>query len=67
MEMIGEMVAKSGLSYLAQRPEAVLQHRALSREIKSQYIVLNRIGEDMQQALMSVRMLPRGAVFPQCS
>lgn len=37
--------------------------RELAREIKNQYAVINRIAEDMQHAIMQVRMLPVGTVF----
>jgi two-component system chemotaxis sensor kinase CheA len=64
MELIGEMVvAKNSLPYLAQRAEEVFQQRELAREIKAQYAVINRIAEDLQHAVMQVRMLPVGAVF----
>lgn len=64
MDLIGEMVvAKNALPYLAQRAEDVFQQRELAREIKAQYAVINRIAEDMQHAIMQVRMLPVGAVF----
>ncbi len=64
MELVGEMVvAKNSLPYLAQRAEGVFQQRELAREIKAQYAVINRIAEDMQHAVMQVRMLPVGAVF----
>jgi len=64
MDLIGEMVvAKNSLPYLAQRAEEVFHQRELAREIKAQYAVINRIAEDMQHAVMQVRMLPVGAVF----
>ena len=64
MELIGEMVvAKNSLPYLAQRAEEVFQQRELAREIKAQYAVINRIADDLQHAIMQVRMLPVGAVF----
>ncbi len=64
MELTGEMVvAKNSLPYLAKRAEEVFHQRELAREIKAQYAVINRIAEDMQQAVMQVRMLPVGAVF----
>jgi two-component system, chemotaxis family, sensor kinase CheA len=64
MDLIGEMVvAKNSLPYLAERAEEVFGQRELSREIKAQYTVINRIAEDMQHAIMQVRMLPVGAVF----
>jgi two-component system chemotaxis sensor kinase CheA len=64
MDLIGEMVvAKNSLSYLADRAEEVFGQRELSREIKAQYAVINRIAEDMQHGIMQVRMLPVGTVF----
>lgn len=64
MDLIGEMVvAKNGLPYLAQRAEEQFGQRALAREIKAQYSVVNRIAEDMQRAIMEVRMLPVGTIF----
>jgi two-component system chemotaxis sensor kinase CheA len=41
----------------------VFNQRELAREIKAQYAVINRIAEDMQHAIMQVRMLPVGTVF----
>ncbi len=64
MELIGEMVvAKNALPYLAQRAETVYHQRELAREIKAQQAVISRIAEDMQRAIMQVRMQPVGAVF----
>lgn len=64
MDLIGEMVvAKNALPYLAQRAEEVFQQRELAREIKTQYSVINRIAEDMQHAVLQVRMLPVGTIF----
>lgn len=64
MDLIGEMVvAKNALPYLAQRAETHFGQRELAREIKNQYAVINRIAEDMQHAIMQVRMLPVGTVF----
>jgi two-component system chemotaxis sensor kinase CheA len=37
--------------------------RELSREIKAQYAVINRIAEEMQDAIMQVRMMPVSFVF----
>ncbi len=64
MNLIGEMVvAKNALPYLAGRAEEVFGVRELSREIKSQYSVINRIAEEMQDAIMQVRLLPVSFVF----
>ncbi len=68
MELIGEMVvAKNSLPYLAQRAEVHFKQRDLAREIKTQYAVINRIAEDMQHAIMQVRMLPVGTIFQRFS
>jgi two-component system chemotaxis sensor kinase CheA len=64
MSLIGEMVvAKNGLPFLASRAETVFGVRELSREIKTQYSVINRIAEEMQDAIMQVRMMPVSGVF----
>ena len=64
MNLIGEMVvAKNALPYLAARAEERYGVRELSREIKAQYGVINRIAEEMQDAIMQVRMLPVSFVF----
>ncbi|TRL38172.1 chemotaxis protein CheA [Rhizobium straminoryzae] len=64
MELIGEMVvAKNGLPYIAERAEQIYGARELSREIKSQYTVINRIVEELHHGVMQVRMMPVGSVF----
>lgn len=64
MNLIGEMiVAKNALPYLAARAEEVFGVRDLSREIKGQYGTLNRIADEMQDAIMQVRLLPVSFVF----
>lgn len=64
MNLIGEMVvAKNSLPYLANRAENQYGVRELSREIKTQYAVINRIAEEMQDAIMQVRMMPVSFVF----
>ena len=64
MNLIGEMVvAKNGLPFLAGRAETIYGVRELSREIKTQYAVINRIAEEMQDAIMQVRMMPVSGVF----
>ena len=64
MNLIGEMVvAKNAIPYLANRAETVFGVRELSREIKAQYAVINRISEEMQDAIMQVRMMPVSFVF----
>jgi two-component system chemotaxis sensor kinase CheA len=64
MNLIGEMVvAKNGLPYLAARAESEFGVRELAREIKAQYAVINRIADDMQDAIMQVRMMPVSFIF----
>ncbi len=64
MNLIGEMVvAKNTLPYLAVRAENVFDVRDLAREIKAQYAVINRIAEEMQDAIMQVRMMPVSFIF----
>jgi two-component system chemotaxis sensor kinase CheA len=64
MNLIGEMVvARNGLPYLAGRAENQYGVRELAREIKAQHAVINRIVEDMQDAIMQVRMTPVSFVF----
>lgn len=64
VNLVGEMVvAKNALPYLAQRAEADYACRELARDIKSQYVVINRIAEEMQDAVLQVRMLPVSSVL----
>lgn len=59
MNLIGEIVvAKNGLPYLAERAENQYGQREMAREIKAQYAVINRIAEDLHDAIMQVRMMP---------
>jgi two-component system chemotaxis sensor kinase CheA len=64
MNLIGELVVeKNALPYLAQRAETQYGVRELSREIKGQYSVINRIADEMQDAIMQVRMMAVSFVF----
>jgi two-component system chemotaxis sensor kinase CheA len=64
MNLIGELVvSKNALPYLAERAEAQYGVRELSREIKSEYAVINRIADEMQGAIMQVRMMAVSFVF----
>jgi two-component system chemotaxis sensor kinase CheA len=64
MNLIGELVVeKNALPYLAQRAEAQYGVRELSREIKAKYSVINRIADEMQYAIMQVRMMAVSVVF----
>ena len=64
MELVGELnVAKNGLTFLAQAAEEEFGSRALARRIKDQYSGLHRIAEELQSAVMDVRMLPLSVAF----
>ncbi|KQT69074.1 MULTISPECIES: chemotaxis protein CheA [unclassified Aureimonas] len=64
MNLVAELiVAKNGLSYLATRAEEVHGARAVAREIKDQFAVIDRITQGLQVGVMSVRMMPVGQVF----
>jgi len=64
MNLIGELVVeKNALPYLAQRAEMQYGVRELSREIKGKYSVINRIADEMQYAIMQVRMMAVSVVF----
>ncbi|WP_430783797.1 chemotaxis protein CheA [Actinoplanes sp. G11-F43] len=64
MELVGELnVAKNGLTFLAAAAEEEFGSRALSRRIKDQYAGMHRIAEELQAAVMDVRMLPLSVAF----
>jgi two-component system chemotaxis sensor kinase CheA len=65
MNLTGELVvAKNALAWLARRAAGEqMSPRQLAREIKDRHALFNRIAEDMQAAIMSVRMLPVDHVF----
>jgi chemotaxis protein histidine kinase CheA len=64
MNLIGELVvSKNSLPFLATKAEKVHGSREMAREIKDQYAVIDRLAQEMQGAIMAVRMLPVGEVF----
>jgi two-component system chemotaxis sensor kinase CheA len=64
MALIGELVvAKNALPFLARRAEAVHGSRELGREIGQRYSVIDRLAQEMQEAIMEVRLLPVSEVF----
>ena len=64
MNLIGELVvSKNALPFLARRAEQVHGNREMSREIKDQYAVIDRLAQEMQGAIMQVRMIPVSEVF----
>jgi two-component system chemotaxis sensor kinase CheA len=64
MNLVGEMVvAKNSLPYLASRAENEFGIRELAHQIKTQYAVINRIVEEMQDAVMKLRMIPLSLIL----
>jgi two-component system chemotaxis sensor kinase CheA len=64
MNLIAELVvSKNSLPFLAKRAEEVYGSREMGREIKDQYAVIDRLAQEMQRAIMAVRMLPVSVVF----
>ena len=64
MNLIGELVvSKNALPFLAKRAEEVYGVRDLSREIKDLHAVVDRLSQEMQEAIMEVRMLPVSEVL----
>ncbi len=64
MNLIGELVvSKNSLPFLAKRAEHVHGSREMSREIKDLHAVIDRLAQEMQSAIMAVRMLPVSDVF----
>ena len=64
MDLVGELVvAKNTLPFLAKRAEETYGIKELSKEIKTQYAVINRLSDELQSAMMSVRMVPVSHVF----
>ena len=64
MNLVGELVvAKNSLPYLASRAENEFGCRVIAKDITDRYAVLDRIAQELQGAVMSVRMLPVGDMF----
>lgn len=64
MDLVGELVvAKNAIPFLARRAENDFGTRHLAKEIKAQYSVINRIAEELQGAVMQIRMVPVSTVF----
>jgi two-component system chemotaxis sensor kinase CheA len=64
MSLVGELiVAKNSLPFLARRAEHQFGSRELGRDIKEQYGVIDHIAQELQGAIMAVRMMPIGQVF----
>ncbi|TCP29659.1 chemotaxis protein CheA [Sphingomonas sp. BK235] len=64
MTLIGELVvSKNALPFLARRAEQIHGSREMAREIKEQYAVIDRLTQELQGAVMQVRMLPVAEIF----
>lgn len=64
MNLIAELVvSKNSLPFLAKRAEEVYGSRDMSREIKDQYAVIDRLAQELQRSIMDVRMLPVSEIF----
>ncbi len=64
MDLVGEMVvSKNALPFLAERAETIFNAPELSRELKTQFNIISRIVEEMQDAVMQIRMVPVSIVF----
>ncbi|MDQ2069419.1 chemotaxis protein CheA [Natronospira bacteriovora] len=63
-ELVGELiVARNGLPYLARRAEQDHGSRQLSREIKEQAQLLERVTGELQRAVSAVQMQPVATTF----
>jgi two-component system chemotaxis sensor kinase CheA len=69
MELVGEMVvAKNGLPYVARRIEGAEPPAELARDVRQQYAAISRIADEMQDAVMRMRMMPVSSIaqrFPR--
>lgn len=64
MNLAGELiVAKNAMPFLAQKAEALDDTGSLVREIKAQHNTINRIAEELQAAIMQIRMVPVGNIL----
>lgn len=63
LDLVGELVvAKNALPFVAEAAEESGQ-RALARRIRDQYAVVSRVSDELQQAVMDMRMLPVATAF----
>ncbi|WP_432563202.1 chemotaxis protein CheW [Kineococcus sp. SYSU DK003] len=63
LDLVGELVvAKNALPFVAQEAEEA-GSRALARRLLDEYAVISRVSEELQQAVMDVRMLPVSTAF----
>ncbi|WP_432574010.1 chemotaxis protein CheA [Kineococcus sp. SYSU DK005] len=63
LDLVGELVvAKNALPFVAKEAEEA-GSRALARRVMDEYAVVSRVSEELQQAVMDVRMLPVSTAF----
>jgi chemotaxis protein histidine kinase CheA len=63
MDLVGELiVAKNSLSFMARKAEESADPH-LSRDLKANFATINRISEELQNAVMQVRMVPVAHAF----
>ncbi|MCF6178154.1 MAG: Hpt domain-containing protein, partial [Geopsychrobacter sp.] len=64
MDLVGELVvAKNALPFLAKKADEDFGVREISKEILAQYAVINRLSDELQGAMMQIRMVPVSSVF----
>ncbi|QHL89639.1 chemotaxis protein CheA [Sphingomonas changnyeongensis] len=64
LNLVGEMaVARNALPYLARHAARLEGGRELEREIKAQHAAISRITDELQGAIMQIRMMPVALVF----
>ncbi|MEY8880009.1 chemotaxis protein CheA [Donghicola sp. XS_ASV15] len=64
MNLAGELiVAKNAMPFLAQKAETMDETGELVREIKAQHNTINRISEELQSAIMQIRMVPMSTIL----
>ncbi|GAA4656999.1 chemotaxis protein CheA [Kineococcus glutinatus] len=63
LDLVGELVvAKNALPFVAQEAEDA-GARALARRLRDEFAAISRVSEELQQAVMDVRMLPVSTAF----
>jgi two-component system chemotaxis sensor kinase CheA len=64
MNLVGELiVVNNGLSYMIRKVEMKYGLSEITRELKERQVLLNRIGKDLQDIVMSLRLLPVRYIF----
>jgi two-component system chemotaxis sensor kinase CheA len=64
MNLVGELiVVNNGLSYMVRKVEIKYGLSETTRELKERQVLLNRIGKDLQDIVMGLRLLPIRYIF----